>query len=50
MIKYRKVMFVILFSIFAIAINQSYLWAGEPGTLVKEVIRNESSFSKIEDI
>ncbi len=48
--KYRKIMFVILVSIFAITINQSYLWAGEPGTLVKEVILSESSLNKIEDI
>ena len=48
--KHRKIMFVILVSIFAITINQSYLWAGEPGTLVKEVILSESSLNKIEDI
>ncbi len=48
--KHRKVMFVILFSIFAITVNQSYLWSGEPGVLVKRVILNEASFSNIDDI
>ncbi len=48
--KHRKVVFVILISIFAITVNQSYLWAGEPSVLVKEVILNESSFDEIEDI
>ena len=48
--KHRKVMFVILVSIFAITVNQSYLWSGEPGTLVKRVILSESSFNKIDDI
>jgi len=48
--KHRKVMFVILVSIFAITVNQSYLWSGEPGTLVKKVILSESSFNKIDDI
>ena len=48
--KYRKVMFVILVSIFAITVNQSYLWSGEPGVLVKRVILNEASFSNIDDI
>ena len=48
--KHRKVMFVVLVSIFAITVNQSYLWSGEPGTLVKRVILSESSFNKIDDI
>ena len=48
--KHRKVMFVILVSIFAITVNQSYLWSGEPGALVKSVILNEASFSDIDDI
>ena len=48
--KHRKVMFVILVSIFAITVNQSYLWSGEPATLVKKVILSESSFNKIDDI
>ncbi len=48
--KHRKVMFVILVSIFAITVNQSYSWSGEPGELVKSVILNEASFSNIEDI
>jgi len=43
-------MFVILVSIFAITVNQSYLWSGEPATLVKKVILSESSFNKIDDI
>ena len=33
--KQRKVMFVILVSIFAITVSQSYSWSGEPGMLVK---------------
>jgi len=48
--KYRKVMFVMFVSIFVITANQSYLWSGEPGALVKEVILNESSLNGIEDI
>ncbi|MBC8549796.1 MAG: ABC transporter substrate-binding protein [Candidatus Brocadiales bacterium] len=48
--KHRKVMFVILVSIFAFTINQSYLWSGEPGILVKNVILNEASFRDMEDI
>ena len=49
--KYRKVMIVMLVSIFVITVTQSCLWSGEPGVLVKEVILNESSLSnKIEDI
>jgi len=49
--KYRKVMFVMLVSIFVITVTQSCLWSGEPGVLVKEVILNESSLNnKIEDI
>ncbi len=47
--KHRKVMFVILFCIFAITVNQSYSWSGEPGTLVKSVILNEASFSNIDN-
>jgi phospholipid transport system substrate-binding protein len=47
--KHRKVMFVMLVSIFVITANQSYLWSGEPGALVKEVILSESSLNKIED-
>ena len=43
-------MFVVLVSIFAITVNQSYLWSGEPATLVKKVILSESSFNKIDDI
>ena len=48
--KHRKVMFVILVSIFAITVNQSYLWSGEPGALVKKVILSESSLNEIDDI
>lgn len=48
--KYRKVMFVMLVSIFAVTVNQSYLWSGEPGTLVREVILKESSLNGIKDI
>lgn len=49
--KYRKVMFAMLVSIFVITVTQSYLWSGEPAELVKEVILNESSLNnKIEDI
>jgi ABC-type transport system involved in resistance to organic solvents, auxiliary component len=48
--KHRKVMFVMLVSIFVITANQPYLWSGEPGSIVKEVILNESSLNKIEDI
>ncbi len=48
--KHRKVMFVILVSIFAITVNQSYSWSGEPVELVKSVILNEASFSDIDDI
>ncbi|MHC4320824.1 MAG: MlaC/ttg2D family ABC transporter substrate-binding protein [Planctomycetota bacterium] len=48
--KHRKVMFVMLISIFVITVNQSYLWSGEPGALVKEVILKESSLNKIEDM
>jgi len=49
--KYRKVMFVMLVSIFVITVTQSCLWSGEPGVLVKKVILNESSLNnKIEDI
>jgi len=43
-------MFVILVSIFAITVNQSYLWSGEPGALVKKVILSESSLNEIDDI
>ena len=48
--KQRKVMFVILVSIFAITVSQSYSWSGEPGILVKDVILSEASFSGINDI
>ncbi len=48
--KHRKVMFVILVSIFAITVNQSCLWSGEPGTLVKKVILDETSLNEIENI
>ncbi len=48
--KHRKVMFVILVSIFAITVNQSYSWSGEPSVLVKNVILNEASYSNIDDI
>ncbi len=48
--KHRKVMFVILVSIFAITVNQSYLWSGEPSALVKKVILSESSLNEIDDI
>ncbi len=47
--KHRKVMFVMLVSIFVITVNQANLWSGEPGALVKEVILKESSLNKIED-
>ncbi len=47
--KHRKIVCIVLLSIFAITVRQSYLWAGEPGELVKEVILNEYSFSKIAD-
>jgi phospholipid transport system substrate-binding protein len=43
-------MFIILVSIFAITVNQSYLWSGEPGALVKKVILSESSLNRIDDI
>ncbi len=46
----RKVMFVILVSIFVITVNQSYSWSGEPEMLVKDVILSEASFSNIDDI
>jgi phospholipid transport system substrate-binding protein len=46
----RKIVCIVLISIFAITANQSYLWAGEPGAFVKEVILNEYSFNEIEDI
>ncbi len=46
----RKVVFVILISIFIITVNQSYSWSGEPGTLVKDVILNEASFSNIDNV
>ncbi|MCP4252593.1 MAG: ABC transporter substrate-binding protein [Candidatus Scalindua sp.] len=48
--KHRKAMFVILVSIFAITVNQSYSWSGEPSVLVKNVILNEASYSDIDDI
>ena len=48
--KHRKIVCIMLISIFAISANQSYLWSGEPGAFVKEVILNEYSFNKIEDI
>ncbi len=48
--KHRKIAFVLLICIFAITVKQSYLWSGEPGVLVRDVILNESSFSDIEDI
>jgi len=48
--KHRKIVFVMLISMFVITVNQSYLWSAEPGALVKEVILNESSLNKIEDI
>lgn len=48
--KQRKVMLALLTSLFVITVQQSYLWSGEPGVLVKEVICNVSSFNEIEDI
>ncbi len=48
--KHRKIVCIMLVSIFAITVIQSYLWAGEPSELVKKVIRNEYSFNEIEDI
>lgn len=48
--KHRKIVFIMLISIFAITASQSYLWSGEPGALVKTVILNEYSLNKIEDI
>jgi phospholipid transport system substrate-binding protein len=48
--KHRKVMFVILVSIFTITVNQSYSWSGEPSVLVKSVILNEASLSYIDNI
>ncbi len=48
--KHRKVMFIILVSMFASTVYQSYLWSGEPGALVKKVILSESSLKGIEDI
>ncbi|MBC8554872.1 MAG: ABC transporter substrate-binding protein [Candidatus Brocadiales bacterium] len=48
--RHRKIVCIMFISIFAITANQSYLWSGEPGALVKEVIRNEYSFNNIEDI
>ncbi len=47
---HRKIVCIMLLSIFAITVNQSYLWAGEPSELVEKVIRNEYSFNEIEDI
>jgi len=48
--KHRKVMLVMTVCIFVIMVAQSYLWSGEPGVLVKEIILNESSLNEIEDI
>ncbi len=48
--KNRKIVFIIVISIFAITVMQSYLLAGEPSVLVKKVILNEYSLNKIEDI
>ena len=48
--KNRKIVSIVVISIFAITVKQSYLWAGEPSVLVKEVILNEYSFSDIENI
>jgi phospholipid transport system substrate-binding protein len=48
--KYKTIVCIALISIFAITVKQSYLWAGEPSVLVKEVILNEYSFSEIENI
>ncbi len=48
--KYKTIVCIVLISIFAITVKQSYLWAGEPSVLVKEVILNEYSFSEIENI
>ena len=48
--KYKTIVCIVLISIFAITVKQSYLWAGEPSVLVKEVILNEYSFSDIENI
>ncbi len=48
--KYRKVVFVLLISIFAITVKQSYLWSGEPSVLVKKVILNQYSFDEIENV
>lgn len=48
--KHRRVMVIMVVSIFAITFSQSYLWSGEPGALVKKVILNESSLNEIEDI
>ena len=48
--KYRKVVFVMFVSIFAITVAQSYLWSGEPEELVKEVILNEYSPNETKNI
>ncbi len=48
--KHRKIVFIMLISIFAITVNQSYLWAGKPSVLVKKVILNEYSLNRIEDL
>ena len=48
--KHRKIVCIMLISIFAITVKQSYLWAGEPSVLVKKVILNEYSLNEIEDI
>ncbi len=48
--KHRKIVCIMLISIFAITFNLSYLWAGEPSVLVKKVILDEYSLNGIEDI
>ena len=48
--KNRKIVSIVVISIFAITVKQSYLWAGKPSVLVKSVILNEYSLNEIENI
>ena len=48
--KNRKIVSIVVISIFAITVIQSYLWAGKPSVLVKKVILNEYSLNEIENI
>lgn len=44
--KYRKIFFEIFVGIFSLTLTSTLLWSGEPGELVKEVIRKDFSLER----